>query len=1047
MISNYYYIKRPCAVLILGMAVFGQVCDRLNAGEAVVRAQLDDAFNSLKAGRTFRQGIKTATQSKLINGFQVGLNGAEGTIESVGNLQTALTTALAVRTGPDGRVQLSDKGRRTAASLARTIADEALEAELFGYLALGNRDLINGTRLQFPGASDANDDYNNLPPSRHQNEAVDLRRRIYDGGARRDLRSLEYARLYFLEGIIGALDTLRQDVDPRLRTVDTTSSYPAGWTRWNQHGNGSEADNGDPSVTLPGFVDDSFASTDDQWSLTAGAQLGKIVRRYGGTVVTIGDKLWRKGYQHSDNSQVGVANNQPTSEDYLQEGVEQLRCGMHAQYLASLPLAATLSDGGAGRLSEYQEARIGDVVASVDQAEVLMRKIQDGIRPLIIEIIEGWSKSVIEEKAQDVREALAAAQQAWSIVLQKRSDSQNQDQSVVSEKRLRRSNFQYRLWQISGIHPEDVKDPDGGTDPLDTVAEREAYFEAVVFKAQELLSKYDPTSSSFEDTLSNAAFPDPLSGINAVVDGQQLHIPPHSPNAPNSSELAFAALRFAQHVQSLKSLLKQYSDIDRKIAIIEGKTNRINEVDRNRQLALGAIDAAVAIASSVKTAGPFVEIDPGKIVEAAVSATKRTISAVADASIRDAETDAVVANMFIEKEQIEAQLPEINLGIKTASLDIQRLLGETSQQLADYAYYIDVLPGDLEEWFYDPEIRFAKQAAEERYEQLVRALQQEAYILARHLEEAWLEPYEFPAIDSSGTYKQYTTDVDGASEYPDAEAVFNGLDFTRVQTFLAALKDWDEFMRDERFEGTGRLETKEVSLRKQVFQLPDYRWDAEQGRFVFDASLEADSIREFRALMIEAREKGRTSGDGLTFRLEFPIDIGLFHEVAGVGTEPVFSNFDSRREWNRRITDIGLKFVGRNVSQGSPTEPGNLDASLFLHGTTWRRSGQGLPAAYRPPSKSEKTDLTLYQYDPGVPGEEGKQLFVQDVNVLVGNSAEVVFNSDEFNSSSRKVDEWPFNCDTWILTTRARANFDNITDVVLRIAYTWGHPAPFNLAF
>ena len=1011
------------------------------ANEGELEKQLDAAFASLKKGRTFRAGIKTATQGSLINGFEAGLSGAQGTIEAVGHLQAAIEQALAVRNDVDGLVSLGSKGGRTASSLARTITDEALEAELFGFLALGNRDLINGTRLQFPGATDANDPYKNLPPARHRDPESDQRRSIYDGGARRDLRSLEYARLYFLEGLIEALGVLRRDSDPRLRTVDNSSSYPEGWTRWNQHGDGSDEDNGDPSVTLPGFVDEKFSSADDQWSLTAGAQLGKIVRRYGGTVVTIGDKLWRKGFQHSDNAEVAVGNGQPTSDDYLEEGVEQLRCGMHAQYLASLPLAATLSDGGGEGLSEYQAANVSGVITSIEDAETLMTKIQDRIRPNIIDIIEGWDKRTIDEKAQDVADSLKAAKDAWIIAEQKIAESRARDQADANEKRLRRSNFQYRLWQISGIHPDAVRDPTGGGDPLDTVAEREAYLDVVVSKARELLTTYDPTSAAFSDSLSNGAFPDPLAGLGQGG---------YSPNQSNTSELAFAALRFAQQVQALKNLLKRYSDIDRKIAIVEGKTNLINEIDRSRQSRLGAIDTMVAAAGIVTTAigvGGFVITDLGKIAEAASAVIKRNISAVADANIRDAETDAVVANMLIEKELLDGQIPEINLGIRTASLDIQRLLGETTQQLADYAYYIDVLSGDLDEWLYDPDIRFDKETAEERYEQLVRALQQDSYILARHLEEAWLEPYEFPARSDTGAYRHYTSDADGAAEFPDAESVFNGLDHTRVQTYLATVKSWDQFLRSQRSEGTGRLETKEISLRKQILGTPDYKWDAEGQRFVFDRGLEANSIREFRALMVEARERGRALGDGVTFRLEFPIDIGLFHEVLGLGTEPVFSNFDSRREWNRRITDIGLKFVGRNVSQGAPDEPGQLDATLFLHGETWRRSGQGLPAAYEAPARSEKTDLTLYQFDPSVPGEEGKQLFVQDLNILVGNSGEVIFNNDEFNSTSRKVPEWPFNCDKWILTTRARANFDNITDVILRIAYTWGHPAKFSLSF
>ena len=1024
------------------LLVFGLLAD-LSAAETELTERLDSAFDSLRAGRTFRKDVKTATQSKLVNGFQAGLNGDDGTIEALRQLESAITEALAVRMSEDGGIALSEKGGRPAAALARTIIQESLEAELFGLLSLGSRDLINGTRLQFPGAGDANDPYKNLPPASHQEESLDERRAIYDGGARRDLRSLEYARLYFLEGIIRSLDVLRRDSEPNLRTVDSTSSYPPGWTRWNQHGDGSEADNADPSVTLPGFIDSEFDSADDQWSLTAGAQLGKVVRRFGGTVVTLGDSLWRKGHQQRDNATGEVGDTQLTADGYFQEGVDQLRCGMHAQYLAALPLAATLSDGGDGRQSEYQLANLSDVTSSVDSANELMRKIEEGVRPLVIDIIEGWDAATINEKAEDVGEALKAATEAWRIAKAKKDESLGRDQADVAEKRLRRSNFQYRLWQISGIHPDEIRDPEGGSDPLDTVGERENYYNAVVAKTRDLLATNDPSSPKFAERLSGSSFPDPLAELG---QGDS------RPNASNVSELSFAALRLAQQYQSLKDLQRSAASLNENIANLDRKTQRLHQIDNERHKDLNVLDyAELSAYVLVMAVNPLLTkqlLSPSK--QLALAIRHREINKIASDGIRSAEHDAAKQNLLIEQQQLLSRIPQIEQGIREASLAVQRLLGETSQQLAEYAYYIDVLPGDLDEWLYDPEIRFAKESAEERYEQLVRALQQESYILARHLEETWLEAYEFPAVDSSGRFRQYTQDVEGASQFPDAESLFIGLDYERVEIFLAALKDWDEFLRGERFEGTGRLETKEISLRKQVFQLPDYRWDEDQGRYVHDDQLEAASIREFRALMVEAREQGLRSGDGVRFRLDFPIDIGLFHEVPGSGSEPVFSNFTSRREWNRRITDVGIKFEGRNVSQGTPTEAGRLDATLFLHGNTWRRSGKGLPEEYRTPADSEKTDLTLYQYDPSEPGEEGKQLFVQDINVLVGNrigESDVVFNNDEFNATSRKVPEWPFNCDQWILTSRARANYDNITDVVLRIAYTWGHPPAFNLTF
>src|SRR5262249_25151836 len=87
---------------------------------------------------------------------------------------------------------------------AKVIAWEALESMLTGYVFAGNRDLLNATRVAYPGSSLANDT-RQLP----EEEAT-----TFPGVSQ---KQLSYSRLYFLQGIKDVLAYVAEDTTGEVR--------------------------------------------------------------------------------------------------------------------------------------------------------------------------------------------------------------------------------------------------------------------------------------------------------------------------------------------------------------------------------------------------------------------------------------------------------------------------------------------------------------------------------------------------------------------------------------------------------------------------------------------------------------------------------------------------------------------------------------------------------------------------------------------------------------------------------------------------------------
>jgi len=960
--------------------------------------ELDVAFSDLKAGREYRDELNQKVRSAFVGDF---LNGGTGTpVERHPvKLRRAVDRAIAIRE--------DSAAGSTEFDQAWIIANEALEASLYGYLSAGNLDLLNGTRLAFPNTGDVSLGY-----TEGRQDPVEQFSSIENDNT---LKSLLYAQLYFQTGIKETISFIQADPESKIRSTDLTTleAFPY-FTRWNN-----------PAyLPHPRFEDNKFNDSEDNASLTAASLLGKSIRRHGGTAITIADRMWRSAF----NDPRG----QDNREEILSEASEHLRCQMHSQFLASLPIAATLSDGQSAELDSsgtpiatsnaYQDVGANIVRVNVAQASVLQQRIANGERPLLIDLVPRWDSATINtqlSKIQGLRNSIA---QAWNDA---RTAIQRNDSAIVamnSDRQIRRERYKFRLWQITGFHPDDESRWEG----LDTEAGRQAYLGFVENFVLQRTQNFDPT---------NPWFTQPPSGG---------FTPPAGDVAPTEiSDLGFASLRMLQAFNDLDVARARIDAIPQQIAIEDRRNLTVNLIITAQGLAISALDASQALADSHETSycvcglASGVTYTPkfGSIVAAAQTIVRNLINTGANVGINTANSRALVENLLVEQGLLLQQLPSSVIQAQLAVNELRRLYAEAEQLVEDYEYHTastDTL------WYNDPELVFEQEAAEERYAETLQSYQSESYLLSLMLERAWVEPYEYPARDESGSYRTFSSNP-AYDRFPDQESVFAVGDYRHVTDYTQALRDWNNFLISQRGVVTGGREptlagADKISYRQQILKLSDLEFVGRPGNQSFR------NIRRFRAHILNAHRRAQDdNGDEL--RLDLAINLTELIEAAG-NEQPIFL-FGSlapgdTSAWNRRVLGVGLELVGNNVTQGRPANPGLFNAQVFLHGNIFRES-RFVDSQDGNSNLTITTNLNLYQRDPLEPTPFGTPpRYGIPVDATSGG-----LKPSPSSSRQMPLVNWPFWCDNWVISVpsgNAQFNWENIDDIVIYLFTEYGPP-------
>ncbi len=958
-------------------------------------ADLPETFEALTQGRAYRHNLRNVSRKTMVGNF---LREGEPAARPPGMLRHAIDSALEVRNDPNA----SEEDTRHAS----VMLNEALEALIFGYHAAGNRDLLNGTRVSFPASSGANEE--RTPPAgttaSFQSPAI---------------QSLYYAHLYFMEGIKEAVAVLQRDPGSALRALDASNGDPSYFTRWNN-----------PENLPREEYFDSTLQESDAWSLTAAALLGKSVRRFGGTVTTLADKLWRAAHFHPETSR--------NRDAALQEASEFLKCNMHAQFLASLPIAATLNDGVAlapdatGKLvptrNEYQEVGADSVRVNVTGAQILAGRIARGERPKQADLVPRWDKPTIDAQLRKLGSLSGTVREAWTAAETAINEFNSANVATVSDSLDRRQRFKFRLWQITGIHP----DENPGGEQFDKPEGRAAYVKTLEDWVFDKTANFNPSDDWFTA---------PLTGRNDPATGRP-------PSVSEISELGFASLRMVQALNEVKSMQARIDSYVQRIQIEEWRNGAVADISENEAKVIGAMEAAEFLASAFEvsicicgvSSGSEVKQNGGAALRGVNAPIKRFIQTRNQTKINGVNSQATIQNLLVEQSLLSEQFPNVLIQAQLAVNEVQRLFAESEQLVEDYAYHVNAKQ-DL--WFNDPEILFEKSQAEERYEELIQTYQGELYLLAKMLEKAWVEPYENPVLNAAGAYEQFANDT-RFDLFPDSEAVFAIGNHNQCNDFLDALRSWNNHLAGGRrgVLSGGRSQSLTdaivISVREHLLGLDDLRF--EQGRFVVDPVLRHENIRRFRSFV--QRGQTRAKERGFELRIDFPFKLEQTVETEGLD-EPDFLfsalGVADPNVWNRRILGVGVELVGNNVTQGTSTTPNRIPVSLYLHGNVSRES-KFLDSLFTQQNRTVVTDLRLFQYDPyelTLLGNDG--FFKIDNLVATSNNLQ----PDPLSPQQIPHVEWPLGCDNWVFLVRdnvAQFNWENLDDIKLYVYWEAGPP-------
>lgn len=958
----------------------------LVGGGTLKADDLDDAFSSLVNGRAYLKGFPSAVNREgMVDDFL----GANGRTPNRPMLVDAIQQAVQIRRNEPPEPVSFPAGQAPRSVQARTIAWESLEALLTGYLYAGNQDLLNATRINYPGSSTSTDT-RGLP----RDEAA-----TFSGTSQ---KQFTYARLYFLQGIKDVLEYIAEDSTGILRAGGGPYPTVPHYVSFDEEL--SEV------LPFPRFDDPNFggpAVLDREPSQAIAYLHGSAMERLGLASVSYADQLWRAAYA---GPQPGVKRLESEKNQMLQRAADVLKENVHAEFLASLPPAAQLDD------TEFQRSRIDQARVSVTSALRLREQILAGETPTQTALVSAWDIPAIEQQISRVRNTYEAARLKWGgdsdpavdgSVAQAIRDNRAALTANADRQIQLRTSMESQLFELTGVDP-------GAFGGLRREVERTAYTNAVNQKFADLLNTRDPDAPALRD----------------------------------GSLMSIQALRLIQAMREATFTKAQIDSFPQRILVELERNQDVNASITYHSRQIGAYDAAVILADAVKITicqcGTSSGVETEFNAKAGLIATLAMLKAVAQGdqsiSINSINSQAAIKNLLIEMQIAVNQLEVVRLNSAIARAEMRNLLAKAQRLVQDHIFLQDITDTL---WYRDPSLAFKLEQAEEEYQALLQEYRIELYKLAKMLEAAWTEKFQNPVRQANGSSIEPLNNgsFDGFTE---AESVFRLENHVDGQTFMNALKAWDLKLRDPFFRGpynqtlwdANTFTGQPISLRRDIFKLLDYKYDPAGNRYDVDPALTRQSIQQFRAILLNLAARDPANSSGLSrLRIDFPLTYNQSRVILGQA-QPVpivqqnrpGGTFD--QFWNHRVREIGIKIVGKNVFAAGSTVPvsielfGNVDRIGFFPDSlfTYSRMITSFP-------------VPLYQRDPD------KRLVGEPfLGTAIGVPAAIGSTQVPMN----QVTGWPLFCDNIVLRVGSQGTLriENIDDIELYLRMEVGSPPP-----
>lgn len=777
---------------------------------------------------------------------------------------------------------------------SRTVAWEALEALLQGQLMSGNANFLKGLRVAWPDEAGGGmkPGGETILPVGFPGDAPGIE---YSGVKITDLC---YADLHFLRGMSGLLDFMATDPEGKIRAVDRAhyETFPQ-YTIFDQI-------NTNPGQECPSCIPDPNF-TGDRSMQTSGYLMGNLLDRFGKVNVAIADRLWRAAYYGEDRDEA-------EKKELLEAAMTGLQKGIHGQFLAALPLAATVDDGELyGDEDDYQECLMDQVKVTCANAATMIDRIRRGEKPKLDTIELNTTMPVLNQFIADINAQKSTVYSKWNAAKTALWRTYEQEQQVANEMIALRTQYSGSLWDYTYLDPEGDCPYGHGESygGLETADQRTHYRYDVFFKINEMLEL----------------------GMECTY-------------LTEGSELGKTLLQWHRALADLASAEFRVQAIPEQVRIEEWRVGAVNGVILDATEDITAYNLAMGIANATQithnssascgvTVGPPLfggqwsagagctiqggiskSYNRGAITSADFQNKITRRQAIQQVDINNIESEARIRGLLLQMDQYDLEREAAAIQAQLAWANVNGVINKIDRLLQDHIYFQDA---QASLWWKDPAILFEQEQEEVEYENELRIYKHNLYKLAKLLAYRWAEDYSNPTWNQNGGLLPFTDYAD----YTQIESIFNTYDHCEAHEYAQALREWDQGLRQHRPGDYGT--TNVISLRRDIYGYSEIVWNPTYSRFEIDSTQIDPMVNRFRALMLNNEEP---VSSGYWLRLEFPIVYNQKSKsYVGSGTIPSVITTEitpgestSTYNWNARITSIKARLIGENIAQ-TPT--------------------------------------------------------------------------------------------------------------------------------
>jgi hypothetical protein len=292
----------------------------------------------------------------------------------------------------------------------------------------------------------------------------------------------------------------------------------------------------------------------------------------------------------------------------------------------------------------------------------------------------------------------------------------------------------------------------------------------------------------------------------------------------------------------------------------------------------GAIAAANCCTLSEGTDGFSYDVNPGAFVEAGLRPAQLLSQAAHDMDIEDANSDAVVRNLFYDMAEAQGDIDIAVQQYQSMLTQFNGVVGQTGHDVFESKRehaYVTALPAN------DPSYRMVRDSRRIELAQALESASRQAYLAARRAE------YEYTARLSASNFR--ISDIYKARTANDILLFLQNLDAS-VANLPGAVRDADSNQRDLT-----------ISVAQHILGLTDAFL---KGQGIADADLQAERTKRFREWVAQNTQIGNDGKPQLVFKyttssgtnaligqvVQQGYDFYWLHKVAGIGQPKPTSN-------------------------------------------------------------------------------------------------------------------------------------------------------------